>query len=267
MAVRDTLARAALALLALALLFQPLSAAAQLPPDVQIDRLWLRAERQIGNGEYWLALASLNEILELQTQHELAIPDAFWFSHAAASHEAGLHEQAVASATRYVESTGREGEHYLAALELLDAAETAAEREAVEARRLWAERERAEARRAARQAVIDAQAQAAAAVGEEMAKVAAELVRLAPGMEVVVIPTRLAFTTCTATCGSGFRTAGMRATTVRRRMGSAWQAGDLFPFAWSAAVPCATIRVTFAPRSATRTPPVTAASTSSSVFV
>lgn len=190
--MKGTLARAALLALALAAFFQPLGAVAQLPPDVQVDRLWLRVERQIGDGEYWPALASLDEILELQTEHGLALPDAFWFSHARASHEAGLHWQAAASATRYVGATGREGEHYLAALELLDAAEAAVEREAAEARRLATQRERqereAETRRAARQAITDAQVAATAAAEEEMAKVAAELARLAPGMEMVVIP-------------------------------------------------------------------------------
>ncbi len=53
----------------------------------------------------------------LQTEHGIAIPESFWFSHATASHRAGLHAQAAASAMRYVESTGREGEHYFAALE------------------------------------------------------------------------------------------------------------------------------------------------------
>ena len=192
MVVKGTLVRAVLLALVLAAFFQPLCAAAQLPPDVQVDRLWLRAERQIGEGEYWSALASLGEILELQAEHGLALPDAFWFSHGRASHEAGLHRQAATSVTRYVELTGREGEHYLAALELLDAAEAAAEREAAEVSRLAAQREREEraaaARRAARQAIIDAQAEASAAAEEEMAKVAAELARLAPGMEMVVIP-------------------------------------------------------------------------------
>ena len=155
--------------------------AAQLPPDVQVDRLWLRAERQVESGEYLSALTSLDEILDLQTEHDVATPESFWFKHAVASHEASLHRQAAASAIRYVESAGRTGEHYQAALELLDVAEPAA------ARQERAERE-AEARRAARQAVVDAQAEATAAREGEMAKVAAELARLAPGMEMVVIP-------------------------------------------------------------------------------
>ena len=148
----------------------------------------LRAERQIGNGDYWSALASLGELLSLQAEHDVAIPESFWFSHAVASHRAGLHTQAAASAMRYVGSTGREGEHYLAALELLDAAEAAAEREVVEARRLAAQRERTEREAEARRAALDAQKESAAARADEMANVAAELDGLAPGMEMVVIP-------------------------------------------------------------------------------
>ena len=184
--MRRSIANATAFLLATTLL------AAQLPPDVQVDRLWLRAERQIDNEEYWSGLASLEEILELQAEHDLAIPESFWFSHAVASHHAGLHTQAAASATRYVELTGRDGEHYLEALELLDTAEAAAEREAAEARRLAArldqEEREAEARRAAQQAVINAQAEATAEREEEMTQVAAELARLAPEMDMVVIP-------------------------------------------------------------------------------
>ena len=173
--------------------------AAQLPPDVQVDRLWLRAERQIESGEYLSALTSLDEILDLQTEHDVATPESFWFSHAVASHEASLHRQAAASAIRYVESAGRTGEHYQAALELLDVAEAAAarqeraEREA-EARQERAEREaearqeRAEREAEARRAAVDAQAEETAAREREMAKVAAELAGLAPGMEMVVIP-------------------------------------------------------------------------------
>ena len=150
---------------------------AQLPPDIQVDRLSLRAERQIGNEEYSSALESLNEILRLQAEHDLALPESFWFRHAVASHKAGLYAQAVESATRYVESTGREGEHYLQALELLDAAEAAAERQAAEARELAAQRE-------AQQAAVEA----AASRETEMSKVAAELAEFAPGMKMVVIP-------------------------------------------------------------------------------
>ena len=109
---------------------------AELPPAIQADRHLMQAERQIGDGDYAAALASLDRILALQAEHDLEIPDAFWFKHGQVSHEAGLHAQAVESVTRYLVVAGQGGEHYLAALELLDVAEA----EAAEAR-VVAERE------------------------------------------------------------------------------------------------------------------------------
>ena len=83
----------------------------------------MQAERQIGDGDYAAALASLDGILALQAEHDLEIPDAFWFKRGQVSQEAGLHAQAVESVTRYLVTAGQGGEHYLAALELLDVAE------------------------------------------------------------------------------------------------------------------------------------------------
>ena len=104
---------------------------AELPPAIQADRHLMQAERQIGDGDYTAALASLDRILALQAEHALAIPDAFWFKHGQVSHEAGLHAQAVESVTRYLVAAGQGGEHYLAALELLDVAEAEAAAAAV----------------------------------------------------------------------------------------------------------------------------------------
>ena len=100
--------------------------AAELSPDIQADRYLVRAERQIRSGDHAGALGTLDRILALQAEHGLEIPDAFWFKRAEVSRQAGLHAQAVESATRYLETAGRSGEHYMAALELLDAAELAA---------------------------------------------------------------------------------------------------------------------------------------------
>ena len=100
--------------------------AADLSPDIQADRYLVQAERQIRSGDHAGALATLDRILALQVEHALAIPDAFWFKRAEVSRQAGLHALAVESATRYLEAAGRSGEHYMAALELLDAAELAA---------------------------------------------------------------------------------------------------------------------------------------------
>ena len=103
-----------------------LAPAADLSPDIQADLYLVQAERQIRSGDHAGALATLDGILALQAEHGLEIPDAFWFKRAEVSRQAGLHAQAVESATRYLETAGRSGEHYMAALELLDAVELAA---------------------------------------------------------------------------------------------------------------------------------------------
>ena len=66
------------------------------------------------------------------------------------------------------------------------------------------------------------------------------------------------FTTFTAMCGSGCRTAGTAATTVRRRMARLGQL-EIVVAVWSWAVPGSTIRGASAPRAAAGTPPTTGA--------
>lgn len=110
-------------------------AAAQLPPEIQADRYLLAAERHIGNGDHAAAKAALDRILELQAEHDLALPEAFWFQHAQVALQAGSYAEAVESVSRYLTTAGREGAHYREALELLDRAEAG-----VEERRRAAER-------------------------------------------------------------------------------------------------------------------------------
>ena len=126
---------------------------AQLPPEIQVDRLLVQAERETASGEHWSAVITLERVLEVHEEHGLEIPAAFWFLQAGAFQEAGLHEQAVEASTRYLQQSGREGEHYQAALLVLDAAEV----ELAEARRA-----EAQARRAAERAELEAVAKAEA---------------------------------------------------------------------------------------------------------
>ena len=113
--------------LALLLFLASAPALAQLPPAIQADRLLVRAEREIQEGDYVAAAATLEQIVELQTEHGLEVPEAFWFKRGQVAQEAGLYQRAVESAIRYLEIAGQQGEHYRAALELLDAAEAVAE--------------------------------------------------------------------------------------------------------------------------------------------
>lgn len=108
----------------LAALAAPGSAMAQeLPPAMEVDRLLLQAGAYMLDGDPADALSALDRILELQAEHGVEIPEAFWFRHAEAALATGNAEMAVTSALRYLELAGREGEHYMAALELFNEAE------------------------------------------------------------------------------------------------------------------------------------------------
>ena len=97
--------------------------AAELPPEIRADRHLVQAERQVQAGEHEAALATLDKIVALQQDHGLAVPSAFWFKHAQVARDAGRFEQAIESATRYLIEEGQQGQHYMAALEILDASE------------------------------------------------------------------------------------------------------------------------------------------------
>ena len=81
----------------------------ELPPEIQIDRLLVQAERETGDGEHWSAAITLERILELYAAHDLEIPSVFWFRQAGVLQAAGLHEQAVEASTRYLQEAGRDG--------------------------------------------------------------------------------------------------------------------------------------------------------------
>ncbi len=129
----------------LALVATMAAAASELPPEIAADRLMVRAEWQAEQGQHAAALATLDEVLSLREEHGLETPSAFWFRHARVASAAGEHARAVESATRYVTSAGRDGEHYVAALGLLEASDRELEAERAERER----RAAAEARDAA----------------------------------------------------------------------------------------------------------------------
>ena len=101
----------------------PESAAQHLPPEMQVDRLLVQAEREIEGGDHRSAVVTFERIVAVCEEHGLEIPTEFWFRQAGVLQEAGLHKRAVEASTRYLQEAGREGEHYRAALEILDAAD------------------------------------------------------------------------------------------------------------------------------------------------
>ena len=138
---------------ALAALLAPVSNSEGLSPEIQVDRLLVQADREIKEGDHWSAVFTFERILAVCEEHGLDIPAEFWFRHAGVLNGAGLHERAIEASTRYLKEAGRDGKHYQAALELLDAAEVGL----AEAKREEA-RAKAAAERAAREAEVRRQA-------------------------------------------------------------------------------------------------------------
>ena len=106
-----------------AAVFAATAAALQLPPDMQADRYLLQAEEQIERRNFAAAKQSLDRILALQDQHGLELPEEFFFRYAEVVERLGLYDEAIEAATKYLTLAGRAGEHYRAALRLLNSAE------------------------------------------------------------------------------------------------------------------------------------------------
>ena len=106
-------------------------AVAQLPPEIMADAYLLRAEQAVREEDQALALAAINNILDLQNEHELDLPDDFHFRYAKAADSADLPEQALESVVRYLAAVGRAGQHYVEALELMNAVQDEPSRDGV----------------------------------------------------------------------------------------------------------------------------------------
>ena len=134
----------------------PLAFGADLPPEIQIDRLMVQAERETRDGSHWSAAATLERVRQLLEQHSLEIPVALYFQQGLAYNKAGLHQRAIDLVTVYLQKAGRDAEDYRAALQVLDASEAELERARLAQGRAVAEAERREREAAIRQTAISA---------------------------------------------------------------------------------------------------------------
>ena len=125
---------------------------AELPPQIQIDRLLVQAERESREEDHWSAVYTLHRALKLYHAHDVDIPTEFWFRQASAFNRAGMHEEALETSSRYLLEAGRDGKNYQAALELLDAAEVGLAEARRDQARAVAAQERAERAAAAERA-------------------------------------------------------------------------------------------------------------------
>ena len=98
-------------------------AAAQLPPEIMVDRFLLKAEQSIREEDYAGARAAMERILSLQKEHGLEAAPEDHFRYAKVWQASGAPERALESLTRYLQLRGREADHYTEALELMNRAE------------------------------------------------------------------------------------------------------------------------------------------------
>ena len=156
------------------LLLTVVGAALQLPPDIQADRYLVRAQRQIEEQDFAGAKQSMDQILALQSQHGLEIPEEFFYRYAEVLNRLELHDEAIEAATKYLTLAGRDGGHYREALEMLDEIEQA---KAAAVAAAEADRRRAEA--------ASKRAAATKAASEEARRSAEAVI---DGMEFVWVP-------------------------------------------------------------------------------
>ena len=97
--------------------------AAQLPPDVLVDKYLLQATMLSEEKNHEGALEAMDRVVVLQKEHDLTLPEDFPFHYAQTALAAGSVQAAIDSASRYLSAAGREGMYYREALELLVKAE------------------------------------------------------------------------------------------------------------------------------------------------
>ena len=93
--------------------------AAQLPPDVLVDKYLLQAKMLSEEKNHKGALEAMDKIVALQKEHDLTLPEEFPFHYAQTALAAGSVQAAIDTAKRYLSVAGREGKYYREALELL----------------------------------------------------------------------------------------------------------------------------------------------------
>ena len=109
-----------------------IAAAAQLPPDVLVDKYLLQAQMLGDEQDHKGALEAMDRVVALQKEHDLTLPEEFPFHYARTALAAGAVQVAVDSAKRYLSAAGRKDKYYREALELLVRAERKLQESAVD---------------------------------------------------------------------------------------------------------------------------------------
>lgn len=96
---------------------------AQLPPEIELDRLMLKLETAIAGEDLMEALVTTRAIEELHDEHGVDLPHEYRFLKARHYLTISDHHSAIQVVSDYLMLAGREGEHYREALALLNRAE------------------------------------------------------------------------------------------------------------------------------------------------
>ena len=94
-------------------------AVAQLPPEILADSYLLQVEEAVRKGDHTRAWARIEDIQKLRIEHNLDLPELhFWYAKVADTRN--MPQEAHVSIVKYLATEGREGRHYLDALNLLN---------------------------------------------------------------------------------------------------------------------------------------------------
>ena len=100
------------------------AAAAQLPPEILMDKYLRQAEQLVREKDYPGARAAMEKLVALHQEHALEpVPDDH-FRYAQVWSSLGVPERAIESLVRYLKLRGRQAKHYEQALDLMNQAET-----------------------------------------------------------------------------------------------------------------------------------------------
>ena len=77
-------------------------ASAQLPPEIMADKYLIHAEQLYAAKDYAEAFNVMKKIIELQKEHNLALPDEFHFKYACAALAADSTRIALESVNEYL---------------------------------------------------------------------------------------------------------------------------------------------------------------------
>ena len=138
-----------------------LISAGQLPPEIMADRHMIRLDRLISEIRHHEAYRLTSEIAEFFEKHNLELPHEFHFKQARIASSLGLLKEGITALHTYLNKAGKEGAHYVDALQLLDRTEEKLREAEAERKRMEEERRRAEAIRKRHTELVNRQIESA----------------------------------------------------------------------------------------------------------